>query len=1288
MLPHTLTLNLTIQSTDSQTLTTINGIANSIMVVSSINLISPTGTGKTITVAQLTENILNTNQMVAALIPLGEWSVFPDTFFETLIKRNAYRKFKPEHFMQLAYYGRLVLILDGWNELDFDARIRAIHHIGTLSRDFPQIGIIISNRSQEPSLKGITIKIEPLSEDQQMELARKLRGDHGVKLIDQAWRIPSLRELITIPLYFNTLLCSTSDELPKTKEEILCAFTTQHLLAPEKIEILRKSLLGFHNNILIDLAVEANHTATTAILDSEVRKTISLTLKKLQDNGQITTLPQPEAVINTLVNSHLLIRFSAGQNTISFQHQQFQEWYASFHVEDMMLKSSQGDTDAQKILRTEILNWIAWEESILFACERLSRKDDIGERAIAEAIIDTIGIDPMLAAEMIYRSTLKVWALISDKVIAFIKRWHTENTIDRSIRFMIISGRLEFSEYIWPLLSNPDSQIYLEVLRITQPFRPSVLGPDAKKRLAEMPENTRCHVIAEIGQRSGFEGMELATELAKIDQSPQVVAEILEALQFRRADRHVKDILQNASDKLWELIINKGYPDNLIDQAQNTRLAELREKLIMNETDPIKIINYLTEAGKVHVGAEERIKQLIQSPEFPVTNDRIHFALEKAFKLYPQAVANGLFDRIATGLQIPHRTEEYFDNLPPVEDGPIVTIALNSTTPKTIARAAYTIIGPLTLGRIMDELFTLHEKYRASNNRLDSTETEEYHRLSQAILVSRQLSFLTALLDRSGTDQVQRIEIMTDLLARHGKDHEPTPLVVSEDIKEQLIEALKKWIKISLASYSLAQQLLSNIARAIERIPDARFVGDLHLMLKRELDEQEKSRSGSAANRQVTYGYSLQYRKAFAAIGNDNVIALMKDYLSNVKFGHTAACVLLDIWNKNHQPDKTVSFTPWNNFSKVKQQAKSQHISTSCEFADAIFDVVIQLGKPNSDLESQEHALRLARVALNMPYGDKETVLEELYSLPTQYATKQELLTTAAMAGKIIPSNIINAGLQELLDEAKSQTWRLDKNRGELMGWIELFAFSDEPMAVIAAIDSIPLTYRQPWELDRLLSALGNSPNEQALDVLKTLAERDAQIAQQYGWLNALLTLDTAASAYALLNLICDGSLFKRKNSHDAWKVSKKIAVLAKKFPTLYDELLTRYEKMTDTKIINFLEDALIEISDAKIILTLISHHSKNNQAYDYRLSEAIRNIASAQKEVNDWPGVFEQFSIPLTELRKQLFSMIAANDAQSTLAEKCLIKIDELRDEYGRINDEPRHPDITSGLPWPIEAI
>jgi hypothetical protein len=69
-----------------------------------------------------------------------------------------------------------------------------------------------------------------------------------------------------------------------------------------------------------------------------------------------------------------------------------------------MRASANGDAGALVRLRAAVFDRPAWEESILFAVERLPRKND-GAAVVAHAIRLALPIDPMLAAEMIYRAS-------------------------------------------------------------------------------------------------------------------------------------------------------------------------------------------------------------------------------------------------------------------------------------------------------------------------------------------------------------------------------------------------------------------------------------------------------------------------------------------------------------------------------------------------------------------------------------------------------------------------------------------------------------------------------------------------------------------------------------------------------------------------------------------------------------------------------------------------------------------------------------------------------------------
>jgi hypothetical protein len=69
---------------------------------------------------------------ILVLVPLGEWSDRQDDFFDSILHRNAFGVFRRQHLMQLAYHGRLTLLLDGWNELTPEARLRATNDLTAL----------------------------------------------------------------------------------------------------------------------------------------------------------------------------------------------------------------------------------------------------------------------------------------------------------------------------------------------------------------------------------------------------------------------------------------------------------------------------------------------------------------------------------------------------------------------------------------------------------------------------------------------------------------------------------------------------------------------------------------------------------------------------------------------------------------------------------------------------------------------------------------------------------------------------------------------------------------------------------------------------------------------------------------------------------------------------------------------------------------------------------------------------------------------------------------------------
>lgn len=1051
--------------------------------------------------------------------------------------------------------------------------------------------------------------------------------------------------------------------------------------------------------MLTGLGVEANRVANTVISDTSANRVIAYVGAQLAAAGQFTNPPQPTTAIEVLVSSHLLIRASSGG--ISFQHQQFQEWYASLDVGRLMRAAANGDAEARTKLREEILNWPAWEESVLFACERLSRENAPGAQAVAAAIRETLGIDPMLAAEIIFRSSPAVWELIGAETTAFAARWHTAGTVDRAARFMMTTGRPDFGPQIWSLVSNPDQQVYLAAVRSPPRFRPSVLGDGAEQRLAALPLETRKHVVAEIAMYGGFDGMELAVRVAKADPSSDAVLEVLQALQFRRAERMVTEILETASDEVWELAAGAGYPDEVADSVQNQRLADLRKSQIETKTDPVNSLRRFAAYQVEDTETETRIEELIAAASFPVRGGVVPQVLQAAQASHPAAVRRALHRRIAARLEMPFCAREFLAGGDALDEGPVVDVLLDAATPEMVTLAAFVVVGPKTIGSVIDRLLKLHEAYEQDRNGWGrgeyQTDRAEYRRLQIAIGASREDLFLTAVLERAETDDPVRIAFFADLLAWHGRpggDKERAE--VEQDMRSTMVRTLLRWMNTLLESQQAKRHHLAAVSRALIRFPDPQFVTGLRQMLERDLSDWARAREERAraphrgpTSPDVTHDHTQGYRSAFVAIGNDAVVATLKEYLPDLRFGVQAASALLEIWNRKH-PSRKAPFAAFGqDYSRTKQLEKQRREAPetlpTCEDAEAIFNVARSIGTNEAESSMHLHAIALAVVGLALPHGSKRAEIDNLLALPVPYAAKQRLLIASGMTGEVIRSDIIIAGFDELLESGKVEPWRLAENRGELMSWIELFALSDHPEAVLCVLDRLPQQYIYPSSLDRLLSALAKSAHAGALDVLLALARRDPRFLARHDWAQAVIKVGTEKSGQTLLELLCDGEL-GNASGVDSFHLSRQLAHLGQENPALKQEMLRSYEGLNAGRAKSILKSALVELADARVIRALLQSYAADHRRYDGSLANAVRNAALERRPVEDSnANAYEEFSVSLAELRRDLFRLALANGPRSRLAEACLIEIEELRDEHGRIDDEPRHPDISSGQPWPV---
>jgi hypothetical protein len=455
---------------------------------------------------------------------------------------------------------------------------------------------------------------------------------------------------------------------------------------------------------------------------------------------------------------------------------------------------------------------------------------------------------------------------------------------------------------------------------------------------------------------------------------------------------------------------------------------------------------------------------------------------------------------------------------------------------------------------------------------------------------------------------------------------------------------------------------------------------------------EKKEAVDMALRSSAQMGHSFQYRRAFANTGGEQVVELLKSYLPHVGFdgfGVDAAHVLRDLWEKEHNPPDPRRLVFGTDFSQVSvrraERASATGSSASSPYADAIFAVVDDLVKPGSSDEEHRHALQLATVALRMPHGDRTSTLDSLLQLEQSLREKQALLSALVLSGEIIRADIVLDGLRTLVAELKAKRW-LDFKQDwwELESWLEFLPFSDRPVATLDGLELIDPTWRQPWRLRSVLSALSYAPSFEAEQVLKELPRRDSAFLNDHDWLGSLERRSPVTAARTLLEFIADGTL-SAVQVRDRWWLTRKLGRAMQEDADFRADVYHQYDSSSGRIATELLGEAIAEGADETGVLVLVQNHANRGEPYSGSIEAGIRHAVVGERPSQDWAGASELFGIAVPSLRKQLFGMIQGDAPKAQLAWRCLTRIDELRDEYGPVESEPRHPDIESGRPWPI---
>jgi hypothetical protein len=1281
---HAVELRLIVQPSDGNVASfSAAHLGKALRATQKLAIVAPPGTGKSTTMLQLARSLLAEGN-APVFVPLKEWAETSGDLFSWVANRHDYAGLTADHFKFLAYHGELALLLDGWNEVPPEARRRLILELNGLQRDFPLLCLAISTRRQalDVPLDGRHIAILPLSEAQQLEIAQSVAGEAGPDILDRASDVPGLRDLVTVPLYLSVLLrISQGGHLPDTKEQILRRFVEEHESDPVRAEALDRALLGNATYYLRALAVDAQVSSNTSISSTSALQTVGQVNQSLTSTYVVQNPPNPRDVLDVLVSTHALTTDAGG--SYSFQHQQFQEWYASFEIEDRLQTQRAEPLTLTDPLVVERLNDRTWEEAILFACERLSRANLQGAKLVAGVVRIALQVDPMFAATIIRRSSSEVWQFASDVVVRFAYAWHTDKMPDRAVAFMIETGRSEFSDIVWPLVSSSDHAVQFAALRLGPHLDPSILGQKLWTEYKTLPEDTRSNLLGELVDGGGTEATKIALRLALEDDSVKVRREVFESLSFRGAGRQAEDLLRNSTEEVWRAVaftsdVSVVKSADLLDQLESYR----REQL---DADPRPRAK-LARIGELSPADQERsVETLLADPDFDFRDDHARIVDEASIR-FPAAVGRAMRVRIEAGLKLPWEPERYLTDVPLLEEGPVREMLTAEDLSGDAAKNAALVAGSGIIKILCDRYLRAQEVYDSRSERSEAAYrpvkmvTEVLERTNATALLAVIASYPIEMSD----DDIRRL---CWIVSGHRREFDLVFLQSSTAGKA--IRKMNSWARKVLRSKTATREHMAGIARALRRLPDNSQVPLLAKMLHEDLrrysvarEAYHQNRRDDRALRELQRSHNWDYRDSLVAVGTVDASEALRSVLSDDLFGADAAIGLLLIWRQGLPKPSDDRFRVWPDYEQalVNRNASTAAPNASTSFADDIFSALEPLIS-SDDPHKLQRAAEMAGAAVGMPHGDRSGILDRLLASRLRARPRLDLVTKMIVGGLVVRADDLNRGLNQLFAEAKTESWLLGQDLSAAMDWLELFPFSDRPIALLDALDELgnnlpARAYVARWWWRDLLRSIRMMPGEESIVLLRDLMRRVPELVEEYELYSALSAQLSKPGAVDLLLEIAGGS------GAAGFRYPEEI--YDRLGPADIRDLRARLHALARGPAKRLTAEVLLQSNEVEIFLELVADPA-GRDAIKQRFSMTLREMVHDRIPLSDSMSHYELRPRDSSELRKGLFELTLSEDVETaSFAARCLEHIDSERDEGGTIETEPRHPYIAAGQPWP----
>jgi hypothetical protein len=847
----------------------LNDICAALRVGTRFVLEGPAGRGKTTTLIQIA-NAHNGAVGIPFLIDLTAWTPTKSTILQFIAGMPQFqrRSLDAATLARVNTVEHFAYLLNGWNEIGEPEFPHAESALRSLERDFPAAGIIVATRTHHivPPLPGAKrARLLTLTRRERTAYLKARLGGRADALRSKLDGDAVLDELTRTPFFLSevTSIFEAGSPIPSTKIGVLATVTRlvdqsdQH-----RNHLQQPPLAGRAADYLSELAARMTAQNAVSIAEDKARPAIAAVGNLLKETGQITTVPDPGAVLATLCAHHVLERQDYPETAFKFEHQQFQEFYAAVGVDNQLFALLAVTDDQKRAEFTKLfVNEPAWAEPLRLLADEIRGGSEGAEsaRAIqAGTLLVTMAlkVDPVFAAELAHLCGTCVWKEVNTAVGDRLRSLYAsedKNYKNVALAGMLASGSADFKDIIEPVLSGGDQQAILGTYRRWDEFHVSSLGPGWRDTVSGWREEARIAFVSELFHHRN--DPEIAA-FAMADPSLKVKEAALQGLIWLGAEEDATRFLTSLDEPTIDNILQDLYPDLIPWPLRDRAIAVLQDRH-GRQTDPLDRLSTLLKLAELGVpNLVDQLKTDLGSITGKINNNRAYYVIKPALDIVRAADAPWARDWVANKVADGSLWHESWEKM--------ITDVPEKLKQELLHRIVTEDFKPSFFGNIIAVLSAAADVSMAECvfaklcelRRIITSAPDQKHEFEWAI--ERQLTTLMRALpadisvagvSQSFAKPVDGIEldVITRLFSRVAQHGEPSPLDgLGSVLRESLRAYLKSAVAFALQQDDFSGEMKANLSSVLASVGKSEDVKEMRALIHADVERVRRGRAARA----------------------------------------------------------------------------------------------------------------------------------------------------------------------------------------------------------------------------------------------------------------------------------------------------------------------------------------------------------------------------------------------------------------------------------------------------------